>query len=243
MQPSAPLPPSVFQFSIMHHCDDFVVIHKPPGFHVHQPERPRRRVPREQTVLWTLRRQIEQFLYPVHRLDVATEGVLLMALRSEVARDLQAEFQAGQVNKTYHLICRGWTEPEGCFAQPLERDSNGSLAAATTRYRTLAQAECAYAIGKRYQSARYSLVEATPETGRWHQIRRHFARASHPIVGDREHGDSHHNRYFRETLGRPGLWLRSSRLAFRDFDFRSPFTERWSDMVATLGLGATETLE
>lgn len=221
----------IHTLKILFQNEDFIVIHKPPGMHVHQPEMARRRVARELTVLWTLRRQIEKFLYPVHRLDVATEGVLVMAFSSETAGLLQSELQAGRVRKVYHAICRGWTPSAGRIEIPLERDSNGSLADAVTEYTTLEKVECPFAIGKRYTSARYSLVEARPLTGRWHQIRRHLAREAHPIIGDREHGDSHHSRYFRETLGLRGLWLRASRLEFehlgKAYSFQAPLTERW----------------
>jgi tRNA pseudouridine65 synthase len=219
--------------NILFQNDDFIVIHKPPGMHVHQPEMAKRRVPREITILWTLRRQIDKFLYPVHRLDVATEGVLVMAFQSEVARSLQHEFQEGRVSKRYHAICRGWLSEEGRIEIPLERDSNGTLANAATTYTRLAKVERPFPVGKRYPTARYSLVEARPETGRWHQIRRHFARLSHPIIGDREHGDSHHSRYFRETLGLPGLWLRAAELKFtfaeQDYAFQAPLSRRWME--------------
>ncbi|MDZ4084373.1 MAG: pseudouridine synthase [Bdellovibrionales bacterium] len=224
-------PYEIQNLQVLFQNEEFVVIHKPPGMHVHQPEMARRRVPREITVLWTLRRQIGKFLYPVHRLDVQTEGVLVMALQSETAGQLQAELQAGRVRKVYHAICRGWTAADGRIEIPLERDSNGTLAEAVTEYRTLEKVECPFQIGKRYSSARYSLVEARPLTGRWHQIRRHLARETHPIIGDREHGDSHHSKYFREQLGLRGLWLRASLLEFEHkgvaFSFEAPLTERW----------------
>lgn len=232
MDSESDVQPYVIQnIKVLFQNEEFVVIHKPPGMHVHQPEMARRRVAREITVLWTLRRQIEKFLYPVHRLDVATEGVLVMAFQSETAKQLQAELQAGRVRKVYHAICRGWTKDAGRIEIPLERDSNGTLADAVTEYRTLEKIECPFQIGKRYSSARYSLVEARPSTGRWHQIRRHLARETHPIIGDREHGDSHHSKYFREQLGLRGLWLRASLLEFEHcghkFSFEAPLTERW----------------
>lgn len=234
------LQPKIHDLQILFQNDDFVAIHKPPGLHVHQPEMARRRVARELTILWTLRRQIEKYLYPVHRLDVATEGVLIMAFEGKIAGQLQHEFQHGSVRKVYHAICRGWTDDEGRIDMPLERDSNGSLVDAVTVFKTLARVELPHAVGKRYPTARYSLVEARPETGRWHQLRRHFARSHHPIVGDREHGDSHHSRFFRETLGLPGLWLRASDLSFTyqsvDYHFAAPFTDRWKVASERLGL-------
>lgn len=235
-----PAPLEIRHLEILFQNEDFIAIHKPPGLHVHQPEMARRRVARELTILWTLRRQIEKYLYPVHRLDVATEGVLIMAFDGKIAGQLQHEFQHGSVRKIYHAICRGWTEDEGRIDMPLERDSNQSLADAVTNYKTMARIELPHAVGKRYPTARYSLVEARPETGRWHQLRRHFARSHHPIIGDREHGDSHHSRFFRETMGLPGLWLRAADLSFTfksvDYHFTAPITERWKSADQKLGL-------
>jgi tRNA pseudouridine65 synthase len=221
---------------ILHRDEDLVVIVKPPGYHVHQPEEARHRVTREIVVLTLLRRQIEQKLFPIHRLDVATEGVLAMALNSPTAGRLQREFQEGRVKKIYHAVVRGWVEDAGEFDFPLERDSNQSLADARTRYRCLGRTECPFAIGKRFSTARFSLVEVEPLTGRWHQIRRHFSRSNHPIVGDREHGDSHHNKYFRHQLGLDGLWLRASLLELDGKRFVAPPNERWSKMSHQLGL-------
>ncbi len=245
---TSPITPMVIQdISILFQNDDFLAVHKPPGLHVHQPEMARRRVPRQMTLLWTLRRQIEKYLYPVHRLDVATEGVLIMAFDGKIAGQLQAEFQGGRVEKVYHAIVRGWTLDEGRIDMPLERDSNGTLADAVTNYRTIARVELAHAVGKRYPTARYSLVEARPETGRWHQIRRHFARSHHPIIGDREHGDSHHSRFFRETLGLPGLWLRAADLSFTfketHHQFEAPLTDRWISAGDKLGFATKHVLE
>ena len=234
------LTPFIHDIKILFQNDDFVAVHKPPGLHVHQPEMARRRVPREMTLLWTLRRQIEKYLYPVHRLDVATEGVLIMAFDGKIAGQLQNEFKDGNVQKVYHAICRGWTTDDGRIDLPLERDSNGSLADAVTHYKTLGRVELPHSVGKRYPTARYSLVEARPETGRWHQLRRHLARTHHPIVGDREHGDSHHSRFFRETLGLPGLWLRAADLSFKfrdiEYSFSAPLTERWRTAGEKIGL-------
>jgi tRNA pseudouridine65 synthase len=221
---------------VLHQDDDLIVIVKPPGYHVHQPEEARHRVTREIVVLTLLRRQIEQKLYPIHRLDVATEGVLAMALNSSTAGRLQKEFQEGRVRKVYHAVVRGWVEDAGEFNFPLERDSNQSLADARTRFRCLGRSECAFSIGKRFPTARFSLVEVEPLTGRWHQIRRHFARSNHPIVGDREHGDSHHNKYFRHQLGLDGLWLKASSLELDGKKFVAPPNARWERMSQELGL-------
>jgi tRNA pseudouridine65 synthase len=228
-------------FDVLLRSEHFVAIDKPAGFHVHQPEFPRRRVAQEITCLPNLRRQINEYLYPVHRIDVATEGVLVFALNKPSASGLCRQFQEGTVKKTYFAIVRGWTLDEGVIDTPLALDSTGDFVPAVTRYRTHARAELPNAVGKKHASARYSLVEAMPESGRFHQIRRHMAGISHPVVGDTSHGDSYHNRFFRTELEAPGLWLKAREIEFQNpqsgeaVRVRSPWGERWKRIHERLG--------
>ncbi|MES2966037.1 MAG: pseudouridine synthase [Bdellovibrionota bacterium] len=229
------------EFAILAREKDFVAITKPPGYHVHQPEFPRRRVSKDVICLQILRAQIEEYLFPVHRIDVATEGVLVFALNKESASALCQQFQNGVVKKTYFTIVRGWADDEGVIDIPLELDSTEVPVPSLTRYKTHQRVELPFAVGKRHATARYSLVEAWPETGRYHQIRRHFGRLSHPVVGDREHGDSNHNRFFREKLGEGGLWLKAHAIEFdhpadgTKVRIGSEWSERWLRMFDKLG--------
>lgn len=203
--------------------------------HVHPHEDPQHRVARSLIALYRLRDQLGQKVFPVHRLDAATEGVMLMALSSGAASALQKAIQCGEILKRYELICRGWLpERKGEFNSPLERDSNSTLAESRTVFEVKEQFEARFAVSPHHATTRYSLVEAQPITGRWHQIRRHFARSSHPIVGDREHGDSRHNRYFRERLGVGGLLLRASSLRYRDSIWTAEPSERWTRALQQL---------
>lgn len=228
-------------FEILRHEVDFVAIEKPPGFHVHQQEDPRRRVSKNVICLPNFRDQIQTYLYPVHRIDVGTEGVLVFALNKPSAHSLCKQFEAGNVRKTYFAIVRGWTKDEGVIDIPLELDSTGVAVDSLTTYRTHARVELPNAVGKRHASARYSLVEAFPATGRYHQVRRHFGRIAHPLVGDRMHGDSHHNRFFREELGLGGLWLKAKSIEFSHpvtqerVQIESPWTPRWKECLNRLG--------
>ncbi len=221
--------------------DDFVVIDKPAGLHVHQPEPPRRRVPPERTCLFRLRRQIGAYLYPIHRIDAATSGLLVFALKKEVAAMMGRLFVASLVEKEYLAIVRGYLPADGRIDDDLALDSTGAPAPASTSFRRLAQAELPHAVGRRHASARYSLARAFPHTGRFHQIRRHMARLAHPVIGDSAHGDSHHNRFFRESLGLGGLWLRADRFSFVDPRdgasrvFQAPIAPGWRRAVEALG--------
>lgn len=202
------------QFDILYLDEHLVVIDKPANYHVHPHETADHRVSRSMTCLYVLRDQIQKKLFPVHRLDAATSGVLVFALTSEVASLLSKQIRNGEWKKTYHAVVRGYVKDSELIEKPLELDSTGELVPAQTRYHKLSQIELDHAIGKRFSTARYSLVEVEPVTGRYHQIRRHFNRIAHPLLGDHNHGDTHHNRFFRETLKIEGLCLRATRLEF-----------------------------
>ncbi len=183
------------------HC---AAVHKPAGLLVH----PTRLAAGEtDSALSRVRRQLGQPVFPVHRLDRPTSGVLLFALSPEGARGLCQSFRDGAVTKVYRAVARGWVEPEGTVDHPLATLRGTARRPARTIYRRLATAEVPEAVG-RYPTARYSLVEARPHTGRTHQLRRHFAHLSHPILGDTVYGDGRHNRFFRQgfAVARLCLW-------------------------------------
>lgn len=237
------------KIDILFQSDDLLVVDKPSGMHVHQPEDRRRRVEKEKTLLYCLRQQVDQYLYPVHRLDVGTSGVLVFALNKETASVLGKIMTAGESEKEYLTIVRGYLPSEGLIDIPLPSDTTGDLWDARTRFCTLAKTELPHAIGKRHATSRYSLARVWLETGRYHQIRRHMARLAHPIVGDRVHGDSHHNRFFRETLELPGLWLRAMRIGFMDprtqtkFEFKAPLSLKWEAALEKLKIDVVATSE
>lgn len=229
------------RFEILAQDESFVAIDKPSGFHVHQPEFPNKKVSREIVCLGLLRNQVRKYVYPVHRLDVGTSGVLLFALSSESASKFCRAFTENRAHKTYYAVVRGFlSAPQGRIALPLESDSSGELYDAITDYEVVAQVELPYAVGKRHPTARYSLVKVKPVTGRFHQIRRHFARLSHPIIGDCVHGDSYHNRFFREQLGVSGLMLRSTELVIDEpqvqINLFFSWPENWKTMFEKTGL-------
>ncbi len=208
-------------FEIVYQDRDLVVIDKPWGFHVHSPENQSVWVPRNKICLPLLRAQMGQYVYPVHRLDVATTGLLVWALNPESASQLGRQFQSQTVRKRYEAIVRGWTKDEFSIDLPLESDPDEdgtgkvTTVAALTHCRKIRQVEFAEAVGKKFTTARYSWLSVKPETGRYHQIRRHLNRISHPILGDTDHGDSHHNRFFRERLAQRGLCLRAFEIEFK----------------------------
>lgn len=203
---------------ILYQDEYLVAVNKPSGWLVHRSWLDRHET---QFIMQTVRDQIGQHVFTVHRLDRPTSGVLLMALSSDVARLLSQQFEQHQLQKTYHAVVRGFVPEGDTIDYPLteELDKIADKFAskdkgpqpAVTHYRSLAQVEMPVAIG-RYDSARYSLVELTPENGRKHQLRRHMVHIRHPIIGDSKHGDLRQNRGMAQHFGCSRLMLHASHL-------------------------------
>lgn len=197
---------------ILYQDDDIVAVNKPANLAVH---RSKFVGPDDAFLIDLLREQVEGRLHLAHRLDRATSGVLLVARSPEMASALGEQFMGRTVSKRYVAVVRGWPEPtEGTIDYPLpgSRDT-GPRRDATTDYRRLATIEVDIPLG-RYDKQRYALVVAEPRTGRFRQIRKHFAHIHHPIVGDSQHGRGDHNRLFKQHFGSHRLLLHAQRLAF-----------------------------
>jgi len=187
----------------------YVAINKPSGLLVH----PTELAPGEDSCLRVLRDQLGIRLYPVHRLDRQTSGVLIFAKSSESARALMSTWPEGSVRKRYQAIVRGWTAEQGEVDRPLRETPEKPRVPARTLYRRKQVIELGDPVG-RYATARYSWVEVDTLTGRQHQVRKHLLSIAHPIVGDTTYGDGDHNRYFRSKFGIHRLLLHASRLEF-----------------------------
>ncbi|WP_010252583.1 pseudouridine synthase [Myroides injenensis] len=159
-----------------------------------------------------LRDQIGQYVYPVHRLDRKTSGVLLFALDKEILKQLNDDFATRKVEKTYIAIVRGYTQDEEDIDYALTND-NGQLQDARTSYKTLQRVEVAVPFGK-HDTSRYSLVQAYPETGRQHQLRKHFKHIFHPILGSRPHGCNKQNKLWLDRFGLGAMLLHGLSLKF-----------------------------
>jgi len=200
---------------IIYQDDDIVAVNKPSGIKVHRGVYDS---PRERFLLQLVRDQVGQYLYPVHRLDKPTSGVLMFALNRGAARSLAKSFARHQVEKTYLAVVRGYIAEAGAVDHPLRRSDDGERLdkaprEALTRYLRLDTAELPVAVG-RYATGRYSLVQAMPASGRMHQIRRHMSHLRHPIINDRQYGDNKHNRFFSEELNCRRLLLAATGLRF-----------------------------
>ena len=206
--------------NILYRDDNTIAVDKPPGMLVH-----RSWIAEEDTLflLQTLRDQIGQRVYPIHRLDRPTSGVILFALSSEAARNMCGVFELREVRKEYLAIVRGYTDEKGHIDYPLREEPHKPEQQAITDYERIARVELPIAMG-RYNTTRYSLVRVTPVTGRMRQIRKHFHHIFHPLIGDTSHGEGRHNRLFREQFNCHRLLLHAHRLTLPHPDTGVPLT-------------------
>ena len=203
---------SMQKIRILYQDDEIVVVDKPAGYQVHTPEamsRAGKSLVRN-NVMKMVRDQIGKIVFPVHRLDRATSGVLIFALSSDSARVIQEQFKKQEVKKTYIALVRGWTDGEAVLDLPLtKRLDGGTCVEAITHYTTLFHFELPVQTQEGHLTSRYSLVRVDPKTGRLHQIRRHFRKIAHPLIGDTVHGDGKQNRVWRELITGSGLFLKA----------------------------------
>ena len=206
--------------SVLYRDEYLLIVHKPAGLLVHRS--PIDRHETEFALQYARALNDGEHVYPVHRLDRPTSGILVFARDSDTARTLGLAMMAGDVAKTYLAMVRGWPPEQGEIDYPLREEPEDRrlkgmeqpVRNALTHYRTLATTEIPVEIEK-YPTSRYAVVELCPKTGRKHQLRRHMKHINHPMIGDANHGRGRHNRYFAERFGEGRLMLAATMMAFR----------------------------
>jgi len=207
-----------YQLEILYQDKYLVAINKPSGLLVHKSMIDRHEI---YFAMKMLRDQLGMWVYPIHRLDKPTSGVLLFALDSETARLMSEQFKEKLIQKIYIAVVRGYTEEKGLIEHALsvkndkiaDKRANEEKESqeAKTEYKRLATVELPHAVGK-YDKTRYSLVELIPYTGRKHQLRRHMKHLSHHILGDTKYGRGEHNKFIREKYNCHRLLLHAVEL-------------------------------
>ena len=228
---------SNIELEIILEDEHYIAINKPAGLLVH---RTSLATESKEFALQILRNQINRHVYPCHRLDRKTSGALLFAKSTEANRKMQKCFAENEVAKTYLAIVRGFTEDTGIIDYPLKTD-DGKFQEASTHYKTLVKTEVNLPYGK-HSTSRYSLVEVKPQTGRMHQIRKHFAHILHPIIGDRPHGCNKQNKLFKERWNMSTMLLHASSLEFthpfsgESINIQAPLSPEFTRMLKELNL-------
>jgi len=206
------------ELEVIYRDEYYIAVNKPSGLLVH-----RSPIDRHETrfAVQMLRDQIGQYVYPLHRLDKPTSGVLFFALDKESANLASEQFKNSTIQKTYLAVVRGYTDDSGVINYALkekldkiaDKDAQKDKEAqeAITHYKTLAKAELDFSVG-RYDKVRYSLVELKPKTGRKHQIRRHMKHISHHLLGDTKYGRGEHNKFIRKEFDCRRMLLHASEL-------------------------------
>ena len=195
---------------ILYRDDHLIAINKPHDLLVH---RSPIAADVEEFALQLLRDQVGQWVNPVHRIDRKTGGVLLFSFNKDVEIAMHQQFMDNKVKKKYLAIVRGHTPDAEAIDYPLRKE-NGAIQDAFTSYITLKRAELDVPLGT-HPTSRYSLIEATPTTGRMHQIRKHMAHVFHPIIGDRTHGCNKQNRLFKSKWEMTTMLLHAVELRFQ----------------------------
>lgn len=192
---------------ILFENETLVAINKPHGLLVH-----RSKIARDakEFALQMLRDQLGMTVYPCHRLDRKTSGILLFAKDPKTNTDVQKLFQERKVQKRYSAIVRGYTAGSDTINYPLTHE--GKTKTAETSYKLNQHFEINLPANG-HPTSRYSLIEVSPTTGRFHQIRKHMAHVFHPILGDRPHGCNKQNKLWKEQYNMTKMMLHASHLS------------------------------
>ena len=200
--------------------DQFVIcVNKPNNMVVHHAHHSRN-VADEMALLQLIETEKGIKVYPIHRLDRKTSGIILLAKETTNVSKFQELFTNNEIEKTYYGVVRGFSPETKIIDSPVKgRDSN-VYKEALTYLKTLEQVVLEIPV-KPYDCSRYSLVELKPKTGRIHQLRLHTLKISHPLIGDTKYGDKNHDLMFEENFGWKNLFLHAGKLAFKH-----PFSEK-----------------
>ncbi|PKF62791.1 tRNA pseudouridine(65) synthase TruC [Psychromonas sp. psych-6C06] len=241
------LPQASPDLEIIYRDEQLIAINKPSGLLVHRSWLDSHAT---EFAVQKLRDQIGEHVYPAHRLDRPTSGVLLFLLDKSYANNLMEQFAEQKTEKRYLAVVRGHIG-EGLLDYALKKkldkiadkhaNQDQEAQEAQTYYKGLSFTELPIAV-RPYPQSRYSLVELTPKTGRRHQLRRHMKHLHHPIIGDTTHGDGKHNQMFRDNFDSDRLLLHSSYLAFthpvsgKKVEINAPLDKKFKALLATLEL-------
>jgi tRNA pseudouridine65 synthase len=235
---------NTFNIPVIYQDEDIIVVDKPIDLPVHKNDF----MPNDAAYLTKLVGDLTgKWIYNVHRLDSKTSGVIVLAFSSEIAHEMALKFERKEVKKTYFAIVQG-IPGEGVFDRKvLVKKKTKFKKPAVTNFKTIKsiQTNISY---KEKENVMLSLVEIDPDTGRWHQIRQHFAQHHFDILGDTHHGDFTLNKIVTNLSGARRLFLHACKLEFLHpanklpmvfeakipSEFEELFNFNWSDNVGKL---------
>jgi 23S rRNA pseudouridine1911/1915/1917 synthase len=169
----------------------------------------------------------------VHRLDVGTSGLMIVAKSDQAFHALKDAFRNRTVSKIYHALVQGHMDPStGTIDAPIDRHpkEDHRFAVVATGKESITH----YEVMEFYRAV--SMVKIELETGRTHQIRVHFSALHHPLVGDTTYGA---DPVLGKSLGMSRPWLHAAELSFSHpvtqakLNFKAPYP---SDLTGSLAL-------
>ena len=196
------------EYSILYEDEGFLILNKPAGFAVHGGSGV------SAGVIEGLRliRPEARFLELVHRLDKETSGCLVIAKKRSALRLFHELFRENQIHKTYLALLVGqWKRKKLIVNAPLLKNIEKSGERMVTINAQGKEAETLFRRLQQFDEA--TLVEASPKTGRTHQIRVHALSLGHPIVGDERYGQDEVNKHFKNK-GYKRMFLHAHSLRF-----------------------------
>jgi tRNA pseudouridine65 synthase len=179
---------------VVHRDERCVVVDKPSGVATH-----RGWANDDDALLQRVRDEVNAYVYPVNRLDRGASGLVLFALDKDAAAAFASAWPTA--DKRYLAITRGHPPEHAVIDHAIPKAPGAARVPAITE------------IWRREVFGRYALVEARPQTGRLHQIRRHLKHISCPLIGDVRYGKGEHNRLWRKRFGLARLALHCTSLA------------------------------
>ncbi len=201
---------STSDIPVLFRDEQIIVVNKPVDLPVHKNDF----MPHDAPYLTKLIGDLTgKWIYNVHRLDSKTSGVIVLAFSSEAAHNLTLQFERKEVQKTYVAIVQG-NPGEGTFSgKVVVKKKSKFKKPAVTHFKTVKTVHTNISY-KEKENVDLSLVEIHPETGRWHQLRQHFAKNRFDILGDSHHGDFTLNKIITEKIGVKRLFLHAVKLEF-----------------------------
>ena len=219
--------------------DPFIIaVDKPNNMLVHHSKMANNQVT-EKSLVQLLQSQINKTVYPAHRLDRKTSGIVLFVKDKKNIPVFQKLFLNQSIEKIYFGIVRGFTPMEGIIDSPVKGRDAHKHKEALTHYEQITTYEVPIPV-QPYATSRYSLIKLTPKTGRLHQLRIHLNKISHPLIGDPKYGDRFHNRMFEQEFNQSNLFLHAQFLSFthpmslKTITLKSAFPEHWLHAIEKL---------
>lgn len=218
---------------ILYQDEYLIVVNKPANLPVHKNDF----MPHDAPYLTKLLGDMTgKWIYNVHRLDSKTSGVMVLAFSKVMAHGLTLQFERKEVLKKYMAVVEGNPGQGSYSSKVLVKKKSKFKKLALTHFNTQKTVTTGVSFDKK-ENICISLVEIIPATGRWHQIRQHFAQNYCDIIGDTHHGDFTLNKIITEKTGVKRLLLHAFQLEFfhpenkKPLSFITPIPEEFNKVI------------